>query len=225
MRILLVDTTLYTPLSPFFVEAAQEAGYDYRFVDDAPYLRPLETSIVHKIGYRILGRRPLTSWAFNALLRDAARRFRPDILLAVKSPFIMPATLRQIKAETGAILMNYATDDPFNRANATPDLRRTIPLYDVYACTKRAIMDDVARAGCRTVVYTMFGYKTSVHYPEVPAAGEEADRFRSDVVMIGGADADRLPVLEPLLAARDISLALYGGYWTRERRFARHARE
>src|SRR5579859_3160095 len=183
MRILLVDTTLYSPVSPFFVDAAREAGYDHRFMDDAPYLRPLGTSLIHKIGYRILGRRPLTSWAFNRLLTDEAKRFRPEIVLVVKGAFVMPGTLRRIKADTGAILINYATDDPFNRVNATPDLRRGIPLYDVYACTKRAIMDDVRRAGCRTVVYTMFGYKPSVHFPERPATDEEARRFRSDVAV------------------------------------------
>lgn len=224
MRILLVDTSLYAPASPFFVDAAQEAGYDARFIDDASYLRPLATSLLHKVAYRILGRRPLTSFAFNRLLRVEARRFRPDIVLAVKSPFVTPATLRQIKADTGAILVNYATDDPFNPANATPDLRHSIPVYDVYACTKRAIMEDIRRAGGRIVIYTMFGYKPAVHFPERPATDEEARRFRSDVVVVGGADPDRLRDLEPLFAARDVTLALYGGYWSRDRRFAPYAR-
>ncbi|HKX18683.1 MAG TPA: glycosyltransferase [bacterium] len=224
MRVLLVDTSLYAPASPFFVDAAHDAGYNTRFIDDAPYLRPLETSLVHKIAYRMLGRRPLTSFAFNRLLHVEADRFRPEIVLAVKSPFVTPATLRRIKAGTGAILVNYATDDPFNPANATPDLRHGIPIYDVYACTKRAIMEDVRRAGCRTVIYTMFGYKPSVHFPERPATNDEARRFRSDVVVVGGADPDRLRELEPLLAARDVTLALYGGYWSRDRRFAPYAR-
>ncbi|HLW46986.1 MAG TPA: glycosyltransferase [bacterium] len=223
-RLLLVDTTLYAPVSPFFRDAAGELGYETLFVDEAPYLRPLETSLVHKIGYRVLHRRPLARWRYNRDLLAAARRFRPDFVVVVKGAYIMPSTLRRIKNDTGAVLVNYATDDPFNKANATPDLVAGIPEYDVYACTKRAIMDDVRRAGGRSVIYTMFGYNPVVHFPEPPAAGDETRRFRSDVVLAGGADRDRLRDLEPLVAAGNIDLALYGGYWTRDARFRRFAR-
>ena len=221
---LLVDTTLYAPVSPFFVAGAGELGYQSLLVDEAPYLRPLETSMLHKVGYRLLHRRPLTRWRYNQALMIAARRFRPDIVVAVKGAYIMPATLRRIKKATGATLINYATDDPFNRANSTPDLVAGIPAYDIYACTKRAIMNDVKRAGGRTVVPTMFGYQPSVHFPETPATPAGIRRFTSDVVFAGGADRDRLRDLEPLLAAGGLSLAFYGGYWERDPRFRPHAR-
>ena len=224
MRLLLVDTTLYAPASPFFVEAAQEEGYDVRFADEAPYLRPLETSMIHKIAYRLLRRRPLTSYAFNQMVEEEARRFRPDLMLVVKGAFLRPDTLRRIKNHTGALLVNYATDDPFNPVNATPDLLGGIPRYDLYACTKRAIIEDVRRAGGRGVAYVMFGYKPSVHFSEQAASDDEARRFHSDVVVVGGADADRVRDLAPLAGARGISLALYGGYWARDPRFAPYAR-
>ncbi len=223
-RMLLVDTTLYAPVSPFFVDAAGELGYEPLFIDEAPYLRPLETSLLHKIGYRLLHRRPPTRWRFNRAMLDAARRFRPSFVVVVKGAYIMPSTLRRIKEETGAVLANYATDDPFNPANATPDLLHGIPAYDVYACTKTAIMDDVRHAGGRTVIHTMVGYKPSVHFPEAPATAAEAKRFASDVVLVGGADRDRVGDLEPLLASGGLSLALYGGYWTRDPRFRPYAR-
>lgn len=223
-RMLLVDTTLYAPVSPFFVDAAGELGYEPLFFDEAPYLRPLNTSLLHKVGYRLLHRRPPTRWRYNRDLLAAARRFRPDVVVAVKGAYIMPATLRRIKEETGAALINFATDDPFNRANRTPDLAAGIPLYDVYACTKTTIMDDVRRAGGRTVIHTMVGYNPSAHFPEAAATPDEARRFASDVALIGGADRDRLRDLEPLLAMGDVSLALYGGYWTRDPRFRPYAR-
>jgi spore maturation protein CgeB len=223
-RMLLVDTTLYAPVSPFFVEAAGELGYEPLFIDEAPYLRPLQTSLLQKVGYRALHRRPLTRWRYNRDLVTAARRFRPGLAVVVKGAYIMPSTLRRIKKETGAVVVNYATDDPFNKANATPDLVAAIPTYDVYACTKTAIMDDVTRAGGRTVVHTMVGYNPSIHFPEAAATADEARRFASDVVLVGGADRDRLRDLEPLVAARDVALALYGGYWNRDPRFRPYAR-
>jgi spore maturation protein CgeB len=223
-RLLLVDTTLYAPVSPFFVDAAGELGYESLFVDDAPYLRPLATSLLHKAAYRILHRRPATRWRYNQNLFAAADRFRPDLAVIVKGAYIMPSTLRRIKDATGALLVNYATDDPFNPANTTPDLLAGIPFYDVYACTKTAIMPDVTRAGGRTVVHMTFAYNPAVHYPEAPANAEEARRFASDVILVGGADRDRIADLEPLLGFPDISLALYGGYWHRYPKFRQYAR-
>lgn len=223
-RILLADTTLYAPVSPFFVDAAGQLGYETSFFDEAPYLRPLETSLLHKVGYRVLHRRPLTWWQYNRALLAEALRLRPDLVVAVKGAYIMPSTLRRIKKATGATLINYATDDPFNRANRTPDLVAGIPAYDLYACTKRAIMEDVTKAGCSAVIHTMFGYKPSVHFPEHPATADEIRRFGSDVALLGGADRDRLRDLEPLLGAPGVSIALYGGYWNRDPRYRPYAR-
>ena len=224
MRVLLVDTTLYAPVSPFFVDPAHELGYESHFIDDAAYLRPLETSLIHKVAYRVLRRRPLSRWRYNHDLLSAARDFRPNLIVVVKGAFIMPATVRRIKEQTGAVCINYATDDPFNAANRTPDLLAGIPEYDLYACTKRAIMGDVRNAGGRNVVYTRFAYNPTVHFPEPPSTSGEAARFRSDVVLIGGADRDRLRDLEPLVAAGDIDVALYGGYWAQDARFRGRAR-
>ena len=224
MRILLIDSTLHEPVSPLFLDAIRGLGCEYRFMDEGPFLQPLEKSLIHKIAYRLLHRRPPTYWAFNRTLLEEARRFHPHLMLAVKSPYIMPGVLRRIKEETGALLVNYATDDPFNKVNSTPDLIRGIPCYELYASTKRAIMVDIRRAGCPHVAYVRFGYKPSVHFPEFPATESEAKRFQSDVVLIGGADNDRLPYVEAISRLGDVSLALYGGYWTQYNHLRRYAR-
>jgi hypothetical protein len=44
------------------------------------------------------------------------------------------------------------------------------------------------------------------------------------VVLVGGADRDRLRDLEPLVTPGNIDLALYGGYWSRDPRFRPFAR-
>jgi spore maturation protein CgeB len=224
MRILLIDTTLYEPSSPLFLDPVRESGSEYRFVDAAPYLRPLERSLVHKVAYRILRKRPLSYLAFNAALLAEARRFRPHLMMAVKGTYIMPAVLRAIKNETGALLVNYATDDPFNPAITTPSLLGGIPRYDLYACTKDAIMADVLRTGCPHAAYVRFAYKPSLHFPEAPSTPAEIRNFQSDVVLIGGADRDRLPFVEALIGMPGVSLALYGGYWTRHPHLRRYAR-
>lgn len=233
MRILLTDTTAYAPSSPIFGETlrevAEERGYQWQFFDEAGYtnLLPARFGVAGRVLYR--GVRPAAELAMNLRLLAVARRFRPDVVLIVKGRDYWPSILRRIKAETGATLVNFATDDPFNRRVNSRHLVKAIPVYDLYASPRRAVLEDVRRAGCRRVEYVRFGYKPSIHYPEQPATEEENARFRCDVAFIGGADADRVAFFEAVLQALSkklpaVSLGLYGGYWTAYPRLRGYAR-
>jgi len=145
--------------------------------------------------------------------------------LVCKGAYIAPDTLVNIKAETGAALANYATDDPFNPKVSTPELVEAIQIYDMYACTKRAIMHDVVRMGCRNLIYSPFAYKPSVHFPELPISESDRARFCSDVAFIGGCDADRVLFFKTLIKAiPSLNLALYGGFWNRSLSLRRYWR-
>jgi spore maturation protein CgeB len=122
-------------------------------------------------------------------------------------------------------VVNYATDDPFNDRNADGWLRAAIPEYDVYACTKRAIITDVRAAGCDRTPFVKFAYNPDLHFPEQAASRLETDAFESDVAFVGTADPDRLPYLDALLSIGGLRLALYGAYWNRHpERFRRLAK-
>jgi spore maturation protein CgeB len=220
MRILLVDTSQYYPSSPMFLESLEELSKEkichFEFFDIARFLRPVEHSTVHKILYRLLGRRPVTYWVLNHALLTLVRDFCPDVVIIVKGAYISPYTLNCIKKGTNAFLVNYATDDPFNPAVNTKALIKSIALYDLYVCTKKAIITDVQRYGCANVIFCPFGFKPSVHFPEKPVTAEEKARFSSDVTFIGGCDRDRIPFFETLVRALpSAKLHLYGGYWDR----------
>ncbi|HKU21277.1 MAG TPA: glycosyltransferase [Terriglobales bacterium] len=154
-----------------------------------------------------------------------AAKFKPEVMLATKGSFISPEALIEMKRSSGALLINYATDDPFNRRTSGRHIVDAIPHYDVYICTKRAIMDDVRRAGCTNVVFVPFGYEPSMYHPEQSVAAEEQARYCSDVAFIGGADADRCPFFEALVdAIPNLDLHLYGGYWDRHPRLKKFHR-
>jgi hypothetical protein len=221
VRILLVDSTQFYPANPLFLEGLEQLskqnGYQFDFVDEGIFLQPLASSLIHKAAYRLLGRRPLSYWAFNRTLLERARDLRPDVVLVVKGAYIAPNTLRVIKQETSAVLVNYATDDPFNSVSNTRDLVKGISCYDLYVCQKKAIMDDVRRTGCKIVTYLPIAYKPSVHFPEKAATRAEKAHFSSDVVFVGGCDHERIPYFHSLVRQLpDIDLHLYGGYWDRD---------
>jgi spore maturation protein CgeB len=230
MRVLLFETTAYCPGSPLFLEALQRlaarsnGAIEWDFVDEAAFARP-RGGILRRLARRALGRGAVDLTALNGALRCRARSFKPDTILVSKGAYIKPSTLQVIKGETGATLINYATDDPFNPRVSTMDLVASIPLYDVYACTKRAIMDDVSRAGCRRIIYVPFGYKPEVHFPESASTQVERRKFESDVAFIGGCDSERAQKLTALIKAiPNLNLALYGQYWDRWPRLRRYWR-
>jgi hypothetical protein len=230
VRLLLSDTSAYRPTSPFFVEAAaqlaqKDAGeFSYEFCDEAPFDKG-GSRLLQRIARRIARRPPVDCAAINRRFLTQAVAFRPDLILICKGAFLTRATLARVKAATGAALINYATDDPFNSRVSPPGQIETIPLYDLYVCTKWAIMKDVVRAGCSNVMYLPFGYQPSVHFPEPPASAEERRRFDSDVVFIGSYDRERIVFFRHLLKQiPSLKLALYGGQWNRSLRLRRYWR-
>lgn len=229
MRILLYDTTAYQPASPLYLEALDELasvnGWHWRFFDEAPYLRRVQESRLHRAVYKLFNRRPLSYWKLNHDFLAMAVGFKPDVIIVCKGAYLSADTLAKVRQQTHAILINYATDDPWNPQASTADLRAAIGQYDLYACTKRAIMDDVRAAGAKEVIYLPFGYKPNVHYPELPESEAERDAFTSDVVFLGGCDDDRVPYFSKLIETiPGLRLHLYGGYWQKHKQFRRYYR-
>lgn len=216
MRVLLVGNGEFYHVGAFFKGGVESLGHDFVFVDEQDYFPDRQNSLAHKIAYRLLGRRPLSYWSFNRGVLASCKRFQPDIVLIVKGAFVSPAMLKQVKKETNAFLVNYATDDPFNTRVSTADIRASIPHYDLYVCTKRQIMEDVRLAGCVNVEFVPFGYEPTLHFPEKPVTDEEKARFSSDVMFAGGGDEDRFPILRALTNIPDLRLHLYGGYWDKD---------
>lgn len=211
MRILYYETSAYPPVSPLFIESLEASGHEYDFVDEARFIRLARASIARRAANRLLSH-ALGYRALNREMLARARAFSPDLVLVGKGNYLSPATLASIKRETGATLVNYATDDPFNRNSRaiSMDLVESVPLYDLYASTKKALMPDLRRRGCANVAYVPFAYKPTVHFPE-RAQRPQAARFDSDVAFIGGCDADRAPLFEDLvrLATRHSPASLW----------------
>lgn len=147
------------------------------------------------------------------------------MVLIVKGPEVAARSLRAIKERTGATLVNFATDDPFNPRVNSPALVTSIPYYDLYVTTKKAIIGDLEKHGARRVEFVPFGFKPSIHFPEHAKDDVERRDFSSDVCFIGGADVDRVPYFETLIdSIPSIRLSLYGGYWDRYASLATHHR-
>ncbi len=228
MRILYAETTAYAPSSAHFLEALQagaaRGAHEFRFLDEAEFIKS-SRSIAERIADRVAGR-PLSGYQrLNRALVERTAAFCPDMILIGKGRWFTPAAIEAAAKVSNAMLVNWATDDPFNRLDSSRELVRAIPLYDLYVCTKKNIMDDVRRAGCANVEYVRFGYKPEVHFPELPANDEERERYACDVMFVGGCDPHRIAYFEALIRAMpEVKLRLYGMYWERVRALRPYAR-
>lgn len=206
-------------------EFASLSGFEQTWFDESPFTKPLEASYLNKVFLRLSGRRPLSYWNLNRRFVEAARQFKPDLVLITKGLYLNPLTLRSIKEDTKALLVNYATDDPFNAVVSTSFVKKSISIYDLYACTKTAIIEDVRKAGCSKPVYIPFAYKPQHHFVEKAATSEELTHFASDVAFIGGCDRDRAPMIHAMLQSiPNLNVHLYGGFWDRYPAFRRYYR-
>ena len=226
MRILLTESSCYKPLNPYFAGALEELsrtyGWEFTFVDEADFF-PNRLSLPDRVCAKVLGDH---SWRrrelFNRCLQETARTFRPHVLLIVNGKMVAPETLRAIKRDTGAILVNYATDDPYNPIVTTRYFRESVPLFDVYATPKVTLLSDLRAAECGKVVRTYFAYKSEVHFKEVPGTAEEKRRFECDVAFVGSCDIDRPKFFQALVESMpSLRLSIYGANGWERHRFVR----
>ncbi len=219
-RVLLVADPSPTQLGAHLIEAAERLGVEVH-VCPTPYAY-VGSALLQKASWWLGGHRPLRLRAFGASVLEAVRTWRPDVVLTTGLAPVSASVLAEIGA-LGVRRLNFSTDDPWNPVHAAPWFLRALPRYDVVFSPRRANLDDFRRAGVPRVEYLRFGYSPRAHHPEAPSTDDERAQFAADVMLAGGADEDRVRTVTPLIQA-GLSVALYGGYWTRFAVTRPHAR-
>jgi hypothetical protein len=209
-RLLLVGNPGSVHIGAHLYEAAQALGLpvhlcDIRQAFDAPRWRVA-------LNWHLRSRRPSQLRAFSECVLQACRDFRPSCLLSTGLAPIDAQALIAIRG-LGIARLNYLTDDPWNPAMRAAFFLRALPHYDRVFSPRQSNLDMLRNSGCPDVSYLPFAFAPAQHYCE-RAQPEEEGRLASDVLFVGGADRDRLPVVAALIGA-GLRVALYGGYWSR----------
>jgi spore maturation protein CgeB len=210
-RLLLVADPGLTQMGGHLQQAAEALGLEVALCDSR---RAFDGStLARKAAWWLRGHRPVALGRFSGEVLAAVRRTRPDIVLTSGLAPIDAQTVGAIRA-AGVRCLNFLTDDPWNPAHRAPWFMRAVRQYDVVFTPRRANLDQLRELGVRRVEHLAFGYNPNVHHVEEPQAAEERRRLEADVLLAGGADADRVDAVAPLIRA-GFDVALYGGYWNR----------
>jgi spore maturation protein CgeB len=174
------------------------------------------------INWHLRQHRPARLEEFSRHVLDLCRIHRPAWLLATGLAPLTAEAIDEIRA-LGAACLNYLTDDPWNPHHRTPWFLRALPRYDRVFSPRQANLADLRAASCPAVAYLPFAYHPELHRPEEPGGEEEHRRLACDVLFVGGSDSDRLPWITRLISA-GLDVALYGGYWERDRATRQYSR-
>ncbi len=168
---------------------------------------------VRVLNWHLRCHRPARLRHFGETVLDRCEQWRPDWVVATGLAPLDREALDAI-GELGIRRLNFLTDDPWNPTQGSRWFMDALPSYDDVFSPRTANIDDLRSAGCSRVRYVPFAYAPDVHFPDPPATEDERRALASDVVFVGGADADRVPWIAPLIET-GFRVALYGGYWTR----------
>ncbi|MGP0094517.1 MAG: glycosyltransferase [Xanthobacteraceae bacterium] len=208
MRVLIVGFSQPGHMGSYLASAAKQLGLDYQIIDAGR--AEASSRIGQSFHWRMRGKRPGRLRRFGAQVLDACAEMRHDLVLATGRAPLDRSHIEGLRA-LDATVINYSTDDPWNPALRARWFLAAIPSYDAIFSPRRANLDDFRRCGVRAVHFLPFAYDPEVHRPwtDMASAGPP-----SDVLFVGGCDADRLPLIGALIDA-GLNLALFGGYWNR----------
>ncbi|HET9441297.1 MAG TPA: glycosyltransferase [Longimicrobiales bacterium] len=189
------------------IEAAAKVRIPYRVMSpalafDAPWL-------ISKINWHVRGHRPTRLAQFGQRALELSTAFHATHVIATGiAP--LPADIVRAMRRAGMRVVNWLTDDPWNPVHKAPWFMSAIPEYDVVFTPRSALLDDLRQAQARRVELLPFAYCGACHY------AARKYHQRPVVSFVGGADKDRVPYIQALIAA-GIPVELYGGYWNEQR--------
>ena len=154
---------------------------------------------------------PVDAWVTKANREIVVKAIesRIDMLVVVGSWSMQAGALAQIKAATGAQIVNIWPDTLVNLRDYTI---LALPVYDLVATYSQNSVAMFERLGARRVVWVPLAGDPSVH-PAVDLTEQEKEVFGADVTFVGGWRPEREEVLTHLAKDGSFRLKIWGPAW------------
>lgn len=188
---------------------------------DSPNIYTYATSfyrILLKLGYdvKIFDYRKKMPFLLNFSLKRVHKNFDPDLIFFVKAEKISWRTIRFLKQNSNAILVNFYPDNPFVfwNGNSNSDVLCALPYLDYFLIWSEQLVPIISSAGAKRVVYFPFAFDGELFGGASKLKDDELKKYQSDVCFVGSWDATRQRWLEKLVdKMSDLDLAVWGDRW------------
>jgi len=209
-RITIVGNRGGTNIGESFERAARVASLDFQVIESR---RAMEgPAWLRRFNWHFRAKRPTWLNSFSKQVVESCTRHESEVVVVTGISALNADALSKLN-RAGIKVANYLTDDPWNPMHRAPWFFKALPNYFAVFSPRHANLDDLRAVGCKRVSYLPFAYDPELHFPEV-SSKEECAAFAADVLFVGGADKDRIPVCSAI-AESGLSLAIYGDYWDR----------
>ena len=192
-------------------QALKRAGHSLSPVQEGFYFPERWQSVPLKIL-----RKALEPWMVremhNYIVRTA-EVFKPHLFIAFKGRFVLPETLKKLKA-SGVKLINWYPDVSFTVHSRY--LPKTLPLYDWVFTTKTFGLHDMReKLGIDRASILLHGYDPEVHSLQ-GLSDDEMAYYACDVSFIGTWSPKKQHYLEYLYSQLpDLSVKIWGDQWNK----------
>lgn len=210
MKLLLVgyfpqDASIYAYASSF-IKPLQRLGFDVKTFNYRHNYLPNSNKIC----------RAVNNYFMNHQLLTTTLKFRPDMVFCIKAETIMPTTLKAIKKNSNAHLINFYPDSPFAlwNGNSTVNILKSLSIYDHLLSWSHELIPALISSGCKKVSYFPFAFDQDLFKQDLSISPEDRQQFLSDVCFIGTWEPEREQWLNHLCNQLPmINLAIWGNEW------------
>jgi spore maturation protein CgeB len=209
-RVTIVGNRGGTNIGGSFERAARSAELDFQVIEPRQAMEG--PAWLRRFNWHFRGKRPTWLNSFSNQVVESCVRHKSEVVVVTGISGPNTEALAQL-GKTGIRVANYLTDDPWNRMHRAPWFFKALPNYFAVFSPRHANLNDLRAIGCRRASYLPFAYDPDLHFPEASSV-DECNAVAADVLFVGGADEDRIPICAAV-GASGLSLAIYGDYWER----------
>ncbi len=193
-----------TAVGESLAKGARALGHQVNYFDLINAVHP--NRFIHGLTWRFFDRRMTRMGSFAAHVLSECQRLKADCLITTGAAPIPLNIILALRA-AGVICMNFSTDDPWNQRVCGGWFRAALAQYDFAFTPRSANFAEFQALNGPKTAQLKFGYEPEFFYVD---SQNHAEVY--DVAFVGGADQDRLLLLEPLLKS-GLNIALFGAYW------------
>jgi spore maturation protein CgeB len=196
-------------LDSSYSSAFAQAGYEILQIDVHGLTQ--QNARLGRVGQKLTNYLDVDAWTRKANREMAVQILaaRPEVVVVMGNWRVQAGALAQIKAATGASLVNIWPDTLLNLQDYQI---LAFPLYDLVATYSQASLEPLRQLGAKNAVWTPLAGDPELH-PAVDPTPAEREALASDITFIGGWRPEREAVLTRLAEAKEFKLKIWGPEW------------